>query len=422
MLPHSRFACPSAGLGLNALLRRTGEAVWVGLSLAVVGHLLLGQIERGHEQQRVAKPLTTQFVKRQPRLTKPLELRKRPQPKRRILKRRMVTLPALARGQGLRRGIQAIEVLGSLVRPRTSLSASLVWPGAGVEPEVLAEGVWGTRDARESADMSLELMDVYAMDTGRYHAMVIQDPSDKRAIRGFIHVAMCDPLTGGLDDNKQWRWRRGVQNLSQFINKHTAIRSDVNKYISFDSADLFDTPWVYLCRLYRFDVTQSELHNLGRYMLSGGFFWGDSFGLTPIYVGGHKSMDHTIIKSLETQGFVYEKDWTYQLLPNSHPILHCYFDFDTPPLGWGASSKIWGQHKGWDTTPDLHGVVVDGAVVALKTRQSYANAWGDWGPGGLHESYRYLDPTRCLQFGVNTIIYALTREGSITHRVMDAVR
>ena len=51
------------------------------------------------------------------------------------------------------------------------------------------------------------------------------------------------------------------------------------------------------------------------------------------------------------------------------------------------------------------------------------NAWAQWGPnGGGLDAYEYLDPTRCFQFGVNTIMYALTREGSITHRVMDSVK
>jgi hypothetical protein len=265
-------------------------------------------------------------------------------------------------------------------------------------------------------------MDVDAMDTGRYHAMVVQDPNDKRGIRGFIHIAMAEPVSTNFD-GKAWRWRRGVQNLSDFMNENTDIRSDVNKSIYFDSEELFETPWVYLCRRYRFDITQSELVNLGHYMTSGGFLWGDSFGQTQGgYESGYNSISYTIIKSLETQGFIYQKDWTYDRLPNSHAILHCYYDFENAPMGWGASSKIWGQEVGWDNTPYLDAVVMDDVVVALKTKQAYANAWGDWGPNGLHESYKYLDPTRCFQFGVNTIIYALTREGSITHRVMDAVK
>ena len=420
MSARTRFSCPSASLTLKSLLKRTQSILWIGLGFAIAVHLCLTQIGGFVEEQKVAKPLTTQFVKRQPRLTKPLELKKLPRPKRRTMQRRMVSVKARAKRQRLSSKVRPVEVLGSLARPQTSISSGVSWAGIDVEPQALAETIEGARECQNRMDMSLELMDVEAMDTGRYHAMVIQDSNDKRAIRGFIHMAMAAPLAGGLEDGKQWRWRRGVRNLSDFMNNHTGIRSDVNKFISFDSAELFETPWVYLCQMYKFEMTDGEVSNIGRYMMSGGFFWGDSFGICNIYDGGRKSTSYAIIKGLESQGAIYQKDWNFERLPSSDAILHCYFDLDSVPKGWGA--KIWEIVVYSDNVPYLEAVVMDGVIVALKTKQAYANAWGDWGPNGVDSSYEYLDPTRCFQFGVNTIIYALTREGSITHRVMDAVK
>ncbi len=37
--------------------------------------------------------------------------------------------------------------------------------------------------------MGLEILDVYAMDTGRYRALVIRDPNDKQGIKGFVEFA-----------------------------------------------------------------------------------------------------------------------------------------------------------------------------------------------------------------------------------------
>ena len=37
-------------------------------------------------------------------------------------------------------------------------------------------------------DMYLEMVDVDALNTGQYHAMVIQDPNDKRSIVGFFQM------------------------------------------------------------------------------------------------------------------------------------------------------------------------------------------------------------------------------------------
>ena len=78
----SRFVCSSSALSLG-LLSRSRNGLWVGLGLAVLAHVWLTQITQVRQADRAAKPLTTQFVKRRPRLTKPLDLKKRPQPKRR---------------------------------------------------------------------------------------------------------------------------------------------------------------------------------------------------------------------------------------------------------------------------------------------------------------------------------------------------
>ena len=93
-MPSARFSCPSSGLSLKLLLRHTRHVLWGGLVLAVGLHLMFTQLGGFGEEQKTAKPLTTQFIKRQPRLTKPLEMKKRPQPKRRRMQRKMVSVKA----------------------------------------------------------------------------------------------------------------------------------------------------------------------------------------------------------------------------------------------------------------------------------------------------------------------------------------
>ena len=92
----SRFDCPSASVSLKSLLKRARSTLWIGLGLAVAGHLALTQVGSFSDEDKTTKPLTTQFIKRQPRLTKPLELKKRPRPKRRMMQRRMVSVKAQA--------------------------------------------------------------------------------------------------------------------------------------------------------------------------------------------------------------------------------------------------------------------------------------------------------------------------------------
>ena len=136
----SRFQCASSPLRLKALLR-TRRAFSVSLLLGVAAHLSLTQLAGSQDAQKAAKPLTTQFVKRQPRLTKPLELKKRPQPKRRPVERRMVSVKArMLRGQRGPR-FQATARLRGLARPSVSIGRMGTSAGVGVEPTTLADSI-----------------------------------------------------------------------------------------------------------------------------------------------------------------------------------------------------------------------------------------------------------------------------------------
>ena len=67
---------------------RRGFALSVGL--AAVLHLLVAGINPFAEaEKKASRPLTTKFIKRQPRLSKPLELRKIPKFKRQMIRRQM---------------------------------------------------------------------------------------------------------------------------------------------------------------------------------------------------------------------------------------------------------------------------------------------------------------------------------------------
>ena len=54
-------------------------------------------------------------------------------------------------------------------------------------------------------------------------------------------------------------------------------------------------------------------------------------------------------------------------------------------------------------------------IVLVICQKALVHIWGD----PLNPQMR---EERMVQFGINTIIFALTQEGSITHRVMDEVR
>ena len=75
---------------------------------------------------------------------------------------------------------------------------------------------------------------------------------------------------------------------------------------------------------------------------------------------------------------------------------------------------------------ELRAVALDSRVAAFVSEKWYSYAWGAYGlkPSGNWTSrpYEKINPTRVLRFGVNIIVFALTQEGSITHRLMESVR
>ena len=84
----SRFASQVRDFKLDVLVsrRRRGFVLSVGIAAAL--HLAVAGMNPLKEaKNNTPRPLTTKFIKREPRLTKPLELRKIPQPKRQIARR-----------------------------------------------------------------------------------------------------------------------------------------------------------------------------------------------------------------------------------------------------------------------------------------------------------------------------------------------
>ena len=86
----SRFARTTAGLELNDLLSPLRKSFWLSLGIAILLNAILVLLNPFQQQaEKAPRPLTTKFVKRQPRLTKVLELRKIPHRKRPMIRRQV---------------------------------------------------------------------------------------------------------------------------------------------------------------------------------------------------------------------------------------------------------------------------------------------------------------------------------------------
>ena len=422
MASTSRFQCVSSPLALDALLRKTRRVLLGSLALGLVGHVSLTQVGGLEAGRNVAEPLSTQFVKRQPRLTKPLELKKRPRPKARRVQRRMVPVEARPAWAESASGFAAGDVTRCLPGPRPHIGREVAVPHTKIEIPSLAENVTGARQTQQKIDTALELLDVDALDTGQYHAMIIQDPADKRSIRGFFHLAIvhipsmevASPLTCRASD-------AAIARLVQAVNEYTDIQGDIKYKCDFDSEEIFKTPWIYAGSYRLFELRERELVSLGRYLSSGGFFFTEEW-ITfkhPSFKPTERAFRNMFRDALATRGCKVERDWTWEQLPNNHPIFHCFFDFDRPPAGHMTFQVA--QHAEYAQS-GLFGAAIGDRVVGTFTHKCFVAAWYGAGWFGRGDTSQVPQQRRALQFGINTIVFALTQEGSITHQLMERVR
>jgi len=417
-----RFRGPALDLSLEALLKELRRKLAWALLAAVGAHILLFGLgwQETSRPGRV-RPLTTKFVKREPRLVKPLELRKRPRPKRRIMRRKVTLERAKLRRLMPAEAWEPVSVLDAIVKPHGRVERSLAIGSRKLELPIRPGTVWTEKDPKEVVDLSLDLVDLDALDTGKYQAMVIVDPRDKKKVKGFLHLGQAYPKSVIVAMSMADRRLPGESSLHALVNamnKYTGIKTDMGDSYTFDSAKLFKTPLVLTVATWfsLIDYTDSEAANLGKYLLSGGFLIADTRGPG---MGEHRpgitSLRNFIIAAFESQGMKLDQDWQFERLPNSHQIYHCFFDFNDGPPGGG---DVIVQ----DPVLYLEGVEVDGRLVLIFSKKALAAAWGRDGDNTIFDEGGGIDNTRQLQFGVNLIIFALTQEGSITHQVMRSVQ
>ena len=125
------------------------------------------------------------------------------------------------------------------------------------------------------------MVSIQALDTGKYHALVIQDPQDRRNIRGFFHMARIRspridfvPTFGSLTWT-EWIKNNSMVRIAEAMNQYTGIQTDYRATFTPDDRELLMVPLVFLMPTSPVDVTESESRNIGVYLTTGGLlFWG----------------------------------------------------------------------------------------------------------------------------------------------------
>ena len=417
-------------------------------ALSLTSHLLVlfGITSLDRTTQFPVQPqIMVKFTKRQPP-QRTLSRRQRP-PQRPLVRR--PALQAAAPLVAVRPGPSAAHSLpvfqsAALRLPTAALPERPVLPDPNfsarhIGPELRVGALEGERQGADEIDLALELMDVQALDTGRHRAVVIVDPADRRKLKGFLYLSnVYSPsieraereTSRRLFQNRQMEEKRMLQGLADKMVTSTQVRVEVLDAVALDDPQLLKVPFVLLTAGASFEFTEAEAANIGTYLTSGGFLFAEIVSsLQPNY--SDLELDIPAVRSLIRAGFRavgYQewKDWQFKRLEITHPIYHCFYDVDSLPRGMRDMHYLKGESP--PLTPDyLEGIVVEGQLAGVYSMRGYADFWSGIG----QQEWEALDVVNSpfiasaeeplvYDLGVNLVVYALTREGSLAQQLVDA--
>ena len=401
----NRFRGASDAIDMEKLERETQKLLFLGLVVAVSFHAALGSYFMFKRTEvKVVRPPTMELVIRRPRMTKPFEFKKKRVKQREYKKKEIVQRKPTAEIKT--KSIQQ-NLLGTVASYEFETEMDIETDVGGFIPEGIDIEMTATREPEKQISMKEEMISLDDLDTGQYKAMVIQDPDNKQNIKGFIYIST---LWGA---QLEPAYKRAVIHLSDAVNRYTNIRSKVDKHLYVDSRRIFDTSFVYLSVEDQFELTEIEARNFGEYLRKGGFAVLDNGRPEDEFSAAEASLRKMLRDALGS-------DAKFLPIPNSHPLYHCFFDFDDgPPQGSEIQkSRVISEGVGSagaynrTTLPKqvlyLDGITIEDRLVAIYSDKGYAEKWA-----------ATVNNEPQLRMGVNMVVFALTQEGSIAQQKMD---
>ena len=392
MAQRGRFQGPADALRMDRLLAESRRVVIVGAVVALLVHAgLFTYLVISKSEIREAQPPTVEFVMRTPRLTKPFELRKK-RVQRKMMRRRVEAdvVPDIAITERINRP----DVFGTVASFDYAIESGASVGGEAVVPEITPFArLASTKEPEKRLSMQEEFLDLEALDTGKYKGLVIQSPTNKRDIQGFVYLALAvgeelDPPTP-----------RAIPQLARAVNKYTMINAKVEDRLPLDSRDLFKAPFVYITANKGFDLTSQEVRNVREYMRMGGFVFAEN-GVPNLEYGPAEASLRKMFRD------VLGKDARFQMLPFDHPVHHSFFDFnDGPPPGGEVEGGAGGISL---PSPHLEGIFLEGRLVAVYSDKAYGQIW-----------QQEFENEPQLKMGLNLVVFALTQQGSIAQQQID---
>jgi hypothetical protein len=160
-------------------------------------------------------------------------------------------------------------------------------------------------------------------------------------------------------------------------------------YVGLGTDEIFEYPFVWLTGHLPVRFTDQERKNLKQYVERGGFLVIDDHNhdIDGVF---HKTATEEITRTFGK----------LEKVPNTHELYRCFFKFSDGPPATSHELNGWGDqlvHK------ELFAIVRNGRIGLLYSSKDYSSEW-NFQPDT--KKFIAIDPTR---FGVNMIVYALTR-------------
>ena len=257
---------------------------------------------------------------------------------------------------------------------------------------------------QEALSLKQELLNVGDLDFGRFQAILIQDPDNKRNIKGFFNMTVIDY---DLADKSIDRFPTAVEELMRYIRDHSRVNARIEgTTLRLSDPSVMKAPFIYLTgNSAVFQFTDTEKENLGGYLKNGGFLFAEEIrqadpetGLDGKNAGVQGTLFDRQFKALMEDPIVLGSDGSkWQKIPKDHALYYSFFDFeDGPPMGGAPGGNVF----------DLEMLELRGRVAVVFSDLNVSWYWGDPNADARE---------RGLQFGVNLIVYALTQPGGIAN-------
>jgi Domain of unknown function (DUF4159) len=179
-------------------------------------------------------------------------------------------------------------------------------------------------------------------------------------------------------------------NLIDSVARYTSIDvAPTGVIVPLDSVELFDYPLIYLTGHLPVRFGDAERRNVQKYLDHGGMMFVDDHNHD---TGGvfHRTATEELAR---TAGRLAD-------LPNDHELYRCFFQFPDGPPATSHELNGWGDNI---VHPRLQAATRGNRIEVLYSSKDYSSEWG------YHPETKKMMAEDNTKFGVNIIVYALTR-------------